>query len=238
MGFYADSRYPVRAEIADTHARHFATFGAPGTWGTGKQRLGIVQEARNAGYAAGVLEPPADQGPGRDGQLSDVARRVVHRLAVSPKDLDQAFYENAVAEGLSDVEYVEIVGLIARITCFDVFARGIGVPLRPLPEPQPGAPTRDRPATAVLEKAWVPTIPNGPAGGEIAEALFGPWQPYIVRGLSLVPEELKAHVELEEIQYLPSRHFLEWDYQHHEGLSRPQAEIVAARISAINECFY
>lgn len=238
MSFYSDSKYPVRSDIDAIHAQQFETFGAPGTWGSGKQRLAIVNEARRAGYEAGVLEKPDEPGTVPDVKLPEVARRVVQRLAVSPKDMDQAFYDQAIEDGLSDVEYVEILGLIARITCFDVFARGIGVPLRPLPAPQPGQPSRKRPSTAVLEMAWVPTIPNGPKGGDIAKELFGPWQPYIMRGLSLVPDEFRAHFDLEEIQYMPSAHFPEFDYQHHEGLSRPQVEIVAARVSAINECFY
>ena len=238
MSFYADSKYPVREDISAAHARQFEQLGKPGTWGSARQRLAIVAGARRAAYEAGVHEEPHDPGWVPDLELSEVARRVVHRLAISPKDMDQAFYEKALADGLSDAEYVEIVGLIARFTCMDVFARGIGVPLRPLPEPQPGAPSRDRPATAVLEMAWVPTIPTGAEGGDIGKELFGPWQPYIMRGLSLVPDEYRAHFDLEEIQYMPSAHFAEWDYQHHEGLSRPQVEVVAARVSAINECFY
>jgi len=238
MGFYADSTYPVREDLAAIHTHQFEQLGSPGTWGTAEQRVTIVNEAREAGYKAGILEKPDNPGALPEIELSRVVRRVVHRLAVSPKDLDQDFYDTAIEEGLSDVEYVEIVGLIARFTCFDVFARGIGVPLRPLPAPQPGQPTRDRPATAVLEKAWVPTIPAGPDGGDFGLALFGPWQPYIMRGLSLVPDEYRAHQDLEEVQYLPSAHFMEFDYQHHEGLSRPQAEIVASRVSVLNECFY
>ena len=238
MSLYQDSKYPVRPEISELHARQFEQFGAPGTWGSAKLRLAIVNEARRAGYQAGVLEEPDDPGAVPDVKLSDVVCRVVERLAVSPKDMDQAFFDQAIEDGLTDVEYVEILGLIARITCFDVFARGIGVPLRSLPQPQPGAPSRERPSTAVLEMAWVPTIPNGPKGGDIGKELFGPWQPYIMRGLSLVPNEFRAHFDLEEVQYMPSAHFPEWDYQHHEGLSRPQVEIVAARVSAINECFY
>ena len=28
------------------------------------------------------------------------------------------------------------------------------------------------------------------------------------------------------------------DYQHHEGFSRSQVELIAGRVSAVNECFY
>ena len=160
-------------------------------------------------------------------------------LAVSPKDVDQASYEQALRDGLSDAEYVEIVGLVARITDIDVFARGIGVDLPPLPAVQPGEPTRERPAIAVTELAWVPTIPNPPDGGELADKLYGGHpKPYIIRAMSLVPDELRVHLEMEQVQYLPLERIIDYEYQHHEGLTRPQVEIVAGRVSALNECFY
>ena len=100
-------------------------------------------------------------------------------------------------------------------------------------------PTLERPAEAVQELAWVPTIPNPPDGGALAEALYGGHpMPYIIRALSLVPEELRLHLALEMVQYLPLERILEYDYQHHDGLTRAQAEIVAGRISALNDCFY
>lgn len=239
MGFYDDSAYPVRADLTDVHDSQIDGLGAPGTWGSGAQRQAVVVEARKAGYEAGVLEPPDGGEEGTNAALPEAVRRVIRRLAVAPKDVDQAFYTKALEDGIGDAEYVEIVGLVARITDIDVFARGIGVPLRRLPAPEPGDPSRRRPAEAVPELAWVPTVPNGPDGGETAKALYGPHpKTYIVRGLSLVPDELNAHVALEEVQYLPLQRIREWDYQHHKGLTRPQVEVVAGRISALNECFF
>ncbi len=53
-----------------------------------------------------------------------------------------------------------------------------------------------------------------------------------------VPEELRAHVELEIAHYTRLGKIFDYEYQHHEGLTRPQAEIVAGRVSALNDCFY
>ncbi|NKB50179.1 MAG: hypothetical protein GKS02_12555 [Alphaproteobacteria bacterium] len=239
MSFYADSHYPVRDDLAAVHASQMGQLGAPGTWGTGPQRLTIAAAARKAGIDAGLLEDAADGDTPDTSELPGIALRVVERLAVSPKDVDLAFYEAALKGGLTDAEFTEIVGLVARATNFDIFARGIGVPLRPLPSALPGEPTRERPGVAVTELAWVPTIPNPPEGGDEAIALYGPKpKPYIIRALSLVPAELRAHLELEQVQYLPLNRILEYDFQHHEGLTRAQAEIVAGRVSALNECFY
>ena len=239
MSIYANSAFPVRQDLAAIHEQQLNELGRPGTWGTGAQRLAIAAEARKAGIEAGVLEEPEDGGAASEIELPQVVRTVVRRLALSPKDIDEAFYNDARSGGLSDTEYVEIVGLVSRVTDMDIFARGIGVALRPLPQPQPGEPSRERPEAAIQELAWVPTIPNPPDGGEAADELYGGHsRPYIIRGMSLVPDELRKHVELEEVQYLPIRHILERNYKHHDGLTRSQVEVVAGRVSALNECFF
>jgi hypothetical protein len=196
-------------------------------------------EARKAGYDAGLLEPPPGGPEEPELQLSEAVRRVIRTMATSVQDLDAAFCEQAIANGLSDAEYVEIVSVVARIVDIDVFARGIGVSPRPLPAVEPGEPSRERPDTAVIEHAWVPTVPNGPAGGGIGASLYhGQPMPYIVRSLSLVPDELRAHVELEIAHYTRLDKLFDYQYQHHDELTRPQAEVVAGRVSALNDCFY
>lgn len=238
MTMYAQSRYPVRRDLDAIHSRQFAGLGAPGTWGDGNQRLAIVQEARTARVAAAVQEA-AEEPQVNDADLPDAARRLARQLAVEPKDIDREFYQQAIADGLADASYVEITGLVARCVNFDVLARGLGMAMLPLPTAEPGQPSRRRPREAVREGAWVPTIPNGRAGGVTGAALYGGnMLPNIIRCLSMVPDEMRANLELEEIQYLPLGRYLEYDYAHHEGLSRSQVELLAGRVSALNECFY
>lgn len=238
MTLYRDSQFPVPDDLTAVHGTQLRKFGQPGTWGTGAQRLAVVAAARQAGIDAGVLEAPAEGGATSEVELPKVVRDVIRQVAVAPKDVDQAFYEDAVGSGLGDAEYTEIVALVSFICGMDVFARGIGVPLRPLAEAEPGEPTRERPAEAVQEEAWVPTIPNPPDGGALAEELFGKFKPYIMRAVSLVPDECRDHMALEGVQYMPLAKVPVFDHQHHEGLTRPQVEIVAGRVSALNDCFY
>lgn len=239
MMLYADSDYPVREDIDTVHAAQLENIASPGTWGTGAQRRAVALEARRALVAAGMLEVVEADDDEPDIDLPDGVKRIIAQLAVAPGAIDQAFYEQALAGGLSDAEYAEIVGVVARMTDLDVFARGIGVALRPLPPAKAGAPTRQRPAEAVPELAWVPTVPNFPEGGEMARDLYGEApKPYIVRGLSIVPAELRVHLEMETAQYSQLDKVRDFTYQHHEALTRPQTEIVAGRISAINACFF
>ena len=175
----------------------------------------------------------------RRSNFPDGVRRAIHTLAVAPKDFDETRYDDARRAGLSDEEFVEMVGIVSRVVDLDVFARGVGVALRPLPEPRPGQPSRQRPAEARKEHAFVPTLPNPPEGGAFADELYGGQpKPYIVRALSLVPDELRRHLELEEVQYLPLKNILDPKFRQHEGLDRAQVEVVAGRVSAINECFF
>lgn len=240
MSLYNNSKYPVRSDLDAIHEAQIGALGDPGTWLSGAQRLAIAQEARAARCEADLQQAASGAAsPSDDLDLAPAARRLARRLAVAPADFTQADYSDALSEGLTDAEYVEIVGLVSRVTDFDALARGIGVRTAPLPAPKQGEPTRQRRAEAVLEGAWAPTIPNGSEGGESGQLLYGGrWQPFIIRSLSLVPDELRLHLELEQAQYLPLARFREFDYQHHEGLTRPQVEVIAGRVSALNECFY
>ena len=239
MILYADSNYPVHKDLDSIHAKQLDQLGRPGAWGTADQRLAIAQEVRQAAYKTGLQERPKEAELKGGIKLPDAASKVVQKLTISPKDFLEDSYTDAKKDGLNDEEYVEIVGIVSRLTCMDVFARGIGVPLRPLPKASEGQPSRNRPAVAKKEMAWVPTIPNLPEGGDAAKALYGEgYKTYIVRGLSLVPDEVRMHIELENVQYLPMKHIFIPDYQHHEGFTRAQCEIVAGRISALNECFF
>ena len=239
MTLYADSRYKVREDLEAIHAQQLDQLADPGTWGTGAQRLAIAREVRQACYDAGTQEEPEGTGPPSDVELPESVCATVRKLAVAPKDFLEDSYEEARNGGLSDEEYVEIVGIVSRLTDMDVFARGIGVPLRPLPAAREGRPSRHRPRVARKEMAWVPTVPNLPEGGEEAAEIYGEdYRPYIVRSLSLVPDEMRRHLELEEAQYLPMKNVFVADYRHHEGFSRAQVELIAGRVSALNECFY
>jgi len=239
MPLYRDSEYPVRAALADVHMQQIENMVSPGTWYTGPERRAIAIAARRAACEAGLLEPPTGGLDHPETGLKEIVHRVTATVATSVQELGEDLYDETIAAGLSDVEYVEIVGVVSRIVDLDVFARGIGVAPRTLPPSRAGAPQRTRPETAVIEHAWVATVPNGPAGGDIGASLYhGHPMPYIVRALSLVPEELRAHVELEIAHYTRLDKLFDYEYQHHEGLTRPQAELVAGRVSALNDCFY
>ncbi len=239
MDLYDDCAYPVREDLDAAHDRQFELFAQAGTWGTAAQRLAVISEARKAGIDAGLLEAPEDGGAEPTVDLPQAVRDIIRVIAASPKDFDKSTYEAARAAGLSDPEFAELVAIVSFVVDLDVYARGIGVPLRPFREPQAGAPSREVPDEAVPEQAFIPTIPNVPDCGDFGTELYGGhFKPYIMRALSLVPDEYRAHVALETAQYNPLPKVPQVEYCHHDGLTRPQVEVVAGRVSALNDCFY
>ena len=237
---YADAGLPIRPGLEAVHRATLASFAEPGSWYSGAERCALVAEARRARYATGLQEDGLDHTV--DAELSPTARRVAGQVATFVADLERGFLDDALADGLTREQYVEIVGVVARAANLDIFARGIGVPVRALASPVAGAPTRVRPATARDEGAWVPTVPGGSRGGDDARQIYGSADPqaapFIYRALSLVPGEAAGLVALGAAQYLEIKDFMDLGFSYEPTLSRPQYELVAARVSALNECFY
>lgn len=240
MRLYSDSELPVRPALEAAHLATLASFAGAGSWYTAAERCEIVAEARRARCEAGLHEDGADAAHYAD--IPDAARHVARQVATGVDDLTREFMDTALAAGLSVDEYVEVVGVVSRAVDLDLFARGLGVPVRPLPVPGPAAPARIRPATARNEGAWVPTVPGGSRGGEDAKRIYGSADPqaapFIYRALSLCPDEAAGLVTLGAAQYLEIKDFMDLEFTYEPSLSRPQYELLAARVSALHQCFY
>jgi hypothetical protein len=92
------------------------------------------------------------------------------------------------------------------------------------------------------EGAWTASIPCGRRGKQEAIDTYGSdtveGAPFIYRALSLVPEEAQGLIELGCAQYIKIDDFMDLDFTFEPQISRAQVELLAARVSAINECFY
>ena len=68
--------------------------------------------------------------------------------------------------------------------------------------------------------------------------LYGPWEwgANVISALSLVPENVRWLHDLSEGHYLSFAEMRMPDPLR--AISRPQIELIAARVSALNECFY
>jgi hypothetical protein len=60
---------------------------------------------------------------------------------------------------------------------------------------------------------------------------------YIFRALSLVPQSLRDYWALANAHYIPGPYIYQFD-KSIRAISRPQTEIIAARVSAMHQCVY
>jgi hypothetical protein len=239
---YAGLALPIPESMRAAHRRAWERLAAPGDWWTGAERVAIAAEVRAARDCAlcrerkAALSPHAVAGEhAATAALPAAAVDAAHRIASDPGRLTRAWCEKTLAAGLSAGQYVELLGVVVVIVNLDALHRALGVPPEPLPAPRPGEPSRAAPP-AVTEGAWVPWMALGTPE---ARALFGgmPRVPNVARSLSLVPGAVRQFMELSEVHYLPMPGVMDPRATAH-GLTRPQIELVAGRVSALNECFY
>lgn len=235
---------PVREDLTQAHSRAWAALASPGTWLTGERRLAVAAEIRHAPACAhcarikAALSPHAVQGEHEHlGALGGAEVELVHRVVNDPGRLSEPWSQSVLARGLTEGEYVEIVGIVAMVMIMDSFARALGAPLRPLPAPRPGAPTRYRPPGARKQAAWLPLVEPQDAIEADGPMYPSPKAGYIYRGLSLVPQSLRDYWALASAHYLPGEFVYQFD-KSIRAISRPQTEIIAARVSALHQCVY
>jgi alkylhydroperoxidase family enzyme len=218
---FAGSAQPVRPDISNAQRAAWDRIGAPGSWWTGEQRVaiaGIVRAVRKRRSEPPWLRTePAEETDSLPARAVEVARRV----AIDAHKLDREWCERSASD-LGDAAYVELAAIAVMTTVVDAFAESIGAELVPLPEPKPGKIDAKRPEGVGAAGAWV----------DMTTEWAGP---NVGRALSLAPSDQMAFMGLVGSMYaLGNFTELVWD----GPLSRPQTELVAARVSAINECFY
>lgn len=242
---YDDLCFPVRGDLVAAQRRAWHRVAAPGTWWTGEERVEIAAETRHATACTlcsarkAALSPNAVQGEHESvGQFPAPVIDLIHRVRTDPGRLSRRWFDELAAAGLADTYYVECLAVVVFVTSIDFFCRAIGVPLHPLPTPVSGTPTRVRPPSALLEAAWVPMITHAKARGPEADLYGRDRYPNVGRALSLVPDEVRGLVDLMTAQYLPVYRVSDASYEPDRAITRAQMELLAGRVSALNECFY
>ena len=239
---YEQASLQVRPDLAAAHDQAFQRLAQAGTWFSGAERLAIARETRRARHCALCAERKAALSPNHVagnhdsvGDLAPVLVEQVHRIATDPGRLTEAWYHGLLAAGLADTSYVEGLSVVATTIAVDTFARAIGTAEAPLPAAVAGAASRQRPASATHEGSWVPTIPRGANTGPEADLYAGGFVPNVRRAMSLVPDAVRQFFQLLSTQYLANLAFGEATGR---AISRAQIELLAARVSALNRCFY
>lgn len=236
--------FRIRGDLHESHRLAWNSIASPGTWLTAARRLAVAAELRKArscsfcGEIRQALSPNAVKGAHQTlGVLGAPEIELIHRAICDPGRLSEKWSQSVLAAGLGEGEYVEIVGIIAMMSIMDTCTLALGLPDRPLPQPVAGEPTRYRPPGARKDAAWLPIVEPQ----DVVEA-DGPMYPspkagYIYRGLSSVPQSMRDYWALANIHYLPGDVVYQFD-RTIRAISRPQTELIAARVSALHQCAY
>jgi alkylhydroperoxidase family enzyme len=209
---FENASLPIRDDLTMAFRDAWHQLANAGTWWTGAERVSLAGATRSA-YEG----EPAQE----DSTLPTPAIAAAIALGQNPAGITEERIAGWEAEGLDSYRYVELVAVVARVTAIDTFHRALELELEPMPAPQSGEPTRILPNPAATKtKAWVPMV--------------GP--PTIPTSLSAVPAEMEALEPLHGPMYLSYAEMGNAEIQ--KGLHRSQIELVAARTSAINECFF
>jgi hypothetical protein len=143
-----------------------------------------------------------------------------------------------IATGLREEEYVETVSIVAHVVAIDTMARGLGLDPLPLPEATPGEPSPYRPAAAMPGGAWIPWIEPADLG-EREAGIYSAGRPAanIMKAMSLVPDEVGSFFDLVWHQYQGPLEMRDLAREY-RAISHAQIELLAARVSALNQCLY
>lgn len=241
---YTHADIPVRPNFAEAHQRFWDRLASPGTWWTSAERIDIAEEARKAESCAlcaarkSALSPHAIHGEhDQSTSLPEPAIEAIHAIVSYSSRLTRSWYDALLARGLSEEKYVELIGTVCALISTDRFCRGLGVPINPLPEPGDGEPNRYRPSSAGPDEAWVPLVPRDNAGTPEADLWPSGSLGNIIRTLSLVPDEVRTLRDLLEVHYVPFEQVREPNAGT-GALTRPQMELVAAKVSILNDCYF
>ena len=242
---YSNSPYPIRPDLPETYRDAWQQLANPGTWWSGRERVALAQEVRNAqgcelcANRKAALSPFADV-EGRHLATSELPSSVVdvvHRLTTDPSRLTRSWLNEVTSEAFTSGHYVETISVVVTTLCIDTFHRSLGFDLEPLPAPQDGQPSDYVPEGLNDNTGWVPMI------GEAQDPEQDLWPgarmvPNVIKALSSVPDAVRLLKTLSAAQYVPMADVPNPSAGGDRAISRAQIEFIAARVSAINDCFY
>ena len=231
---YDETSYAVSAEVIERHAQAWRLIASPGAFWSGAERVQMVAEARAATACALCVRRKAALSPfaveGEHDAVSDlppVLIDMIHRLRTDPGRYTRTVFDGVLAVGISREHYLEAVSVVNAAVIVDTLHAALGLPLPDLPTPESGAPIGQPAADVVDDGAWVPLTRVDDRTATITGL---PGAPNIARSLGCVPSAValfftafRGHYALRDIPL---------------AVSQAQAEFIASRVSALNECFY
>ena len=243
---YLAQGYTIREDLPSAYREVWNKIAHAGNWWRGEQRVAIAKEVRVARQCKlcstrkSALSPYAVEGRHDSASdLSSTAVDAIHRLATDASRLTRDWLVNLNQQGLSQEEYVELLGIVVAVLSIDAFHRSMGFALETLPAPFAGVTSQYRPDSARDGEAWVPGIQAKLAVGKEAGLYEGSKQvPGVIMAMSLVPDSVRMQTCLSGVMYLKIDDIADFSKNGDRKISRTQMELLAARVSSLSDCFY
>mgnify|MGYP001818899452 CR=1 FL=1 len=244
---YANSPYPIRKDLGAAYRDFWDKLANAGTWWSGAERVAIAAEVRQATQCAYCAERklalspynvPGEHTAAAATPLTKSAIDAVHRIVTDQTRITESWIRSNAQQDLPEGKYVELIGIVVCAFGIDEFHRALGLPLEPLPVPVEGEPSRYVPKGLENDTAMVAMIRDGQGGPEEGELWPAGGSANVVRALSQVPDAVREWIAVSDAQYLPLETIRNPGAETERVLNRMQIEIVAARVSSHNECFY
>jgi hypothetical protein len=242
---FQDIDFPVREDLCRAYREAWQRLAHPGNWWTAAERIAIAAESRNAldcplcrQRKDPILTYPVEGNHQHLNQLPYAAVDVIHRVVSDTEGINGKWINGILSSGLSDGQYVELLGIVVMVFSIDEFNRAIGAAPQPLPEPGTGPADNYRPPNLETETGFVPMIPADGNTGKEADLWHKGRTGNVIRALSLVPDAVRDLLLLSDAQYISHGEIMAFRPEAGRAIDRMQIELVAGRVSALNECFY
>lgn len=221
----------VRDDLAEAHRLAWEHVASPGSWWTGAQRVELGSTVLLSIADDDPLPPwvgvsTSDRLPAErvaPDAAHDAAYRIARHAGTMTEDVFRRF-----ADELGELPYVELCAVVSSVAAVVHFRRNVGLDIPPFPAPIDGEPTGERPnELADAELNWVPVAAPADEAAAVVQAYTG------------VPGEMTNTWRMASAQYIPVEEMIHADWSRRSGgLTRPQTELVAARVAQLRECFY
>lgn len=242
---YTDSPYAIRQDMPDAYRQYWQALAQPGNWFSGGDRVAIAAEVRNAldcpfcAQRKQALSPYTLAGEHHSGgQLDARVVDAVHRVVTDQSRITRAWIEENADHGLSEAHYAELLGIVVTVFSIDEFNRALGLAPEPLPDPVAGEPDHYRPSQAEYGNGFIPMLTADGAVSKEADLWPAGVNSNVLRALSLVPDAVRCWRDISNVQYLPFNKIMRFGGNTERAINRMQIELIAGRVSSINECFY
>lgn len=229
---YEQSDLPVRDDLRKAHESVWKTISTTGSYWSGENRVAFVQEARIAltcrlcASRKLAISPNAVEGVHDSAtSLDELIVDLIHRIRTDPGRYTKSIFDRFVST-YSVEQYIELISVVASSVVVDTMHFCLGLELPDLYEPDKTEPQSNEPALVEEAGAWVPLSRQDQSRSDLGFRGV----PNILRSMGAVPSAISLFFACFKNHYSMMGVPLD--------LHASQTEFIAARVSALNQCFY